>query len=149
MPLGAERITTTLDARLQTRVDAILAEQLRRLDTRNVRDAAAVVLDNRTGAVLAWVGIGYASTSRLPALLLAARQDDSVNPQRNTAGLAQALSQAGAPVVTRAFDRVNHATLVGAMAWPLRLLAPVLDEVTAFVAATPPASPSTPPAPAA
>ena len=93
--------------------------------------------------------IGYASTSRLPALLLAARQDDSVNPQRNTAGLAQALSQAGAPVVTRAFDRVNHATLVGAMAWPLRLLAPVLDEVTAFVAATPPASPSTPPAPAA
>ncbi|MCC6710233.1 MAG: penicillin-binding protein 1C [Gammaproteobacteria bacterium] len=72
------RITTTLDARLQTRVDAILAEQLRRLDTRNVRDAAAVVLDNRTGAVLAWVGAAGAA-SKAPAVdgVVAPRQAGS------------------------------------------------------------------------
>jgi penicillin-binding protein 1C len=75
---SGERVTTTLDARLQTRVDAILAEQLRRLDARNVRDAAAVVLDNGTGAVLAWVGAaGAASTAPAVDGVLAPRQAGS------------------------------------------------------------------------
>lgn len=57
-------MTTTLDAFMQKRVSAILDEQLRGLDARNVRDAAAVVLDNASGAVVAWVGAaGTASTA--------------------------------------------------------------------------------------
>jgi hypothetical protein len=37
------------------------------------------------------------------------------------------------------YDGVSHSSLIGAFAPPLRFLAPVLDDVTAFVEATPPA----------
>jgi penicillin-binding protein 1C len=75
---AGQRLTTTLDASLQMRVNAILAEQLRRLSERNVRDAAAVVLDNASGAVLAWVGAVGAS-SKAPAVdgVVAPRQAGS------------------------------------------------------------------------
>ncbi len=75
---AGERLTTTLDAQLQQRVSAILDEQLRRLDARNVRDAAAVVLDNASGAVLAWVGAA-GTTSKAPAVdgVVAPRQAGS------------------------------------------------------------------------
>jgi acetyl esterase/lipase len=66
-------------------------------------------------------------------LLIAARQDDVVNPQRNTVGLADALSARGQAVQVELFDGVGHATLIGAMAAPLRGLAPVLDTVVQFV----------------
>ncbi len=35
------------------------------------------------------------------------------------------------------YDALNHATTLGALAWPLRGLAPVLDDITAFIAAAP------------
>ncbi|MCY1548045.1 hypothetical protein D9M68_841320 [compost metagenome] len=66
-------------------------------------------------------------------LLLAARSDTAVNPQRNTLAMAQALQRRGTPVEVELFDRVNHATLIGAMAPPLRGLAPVLDRFSAFL----------------
>ena len=72
------RVTTTLDARFQTRVESILAEQLRHLRERNARDAAAVVLDNTSGAVLAWVGAaGPESTAPAVDGVIAARQAGS------------------------------------------------------------------------
>jgi penicillin-binding protein 1C len=46
----------TLDARLQSFVASRLQQHLRELAGRNVEDGAAVVLDNATGEVLAWVG---------------------------------------------------------------------------------------------
>ena len=49
-------IQTTLDARLQGFVTDRLGQHLRELSGRNVEDGAAVVLDNATGEVLAWVG---------------------------------------------------------------------------------------------
>ena len=67
------------------------------------------------------------------ALLLAARNDLLVNPQRNTVGLADALRERGAPVQVDLFDRVSHTTLMGAFAAPLRGLAPVLDRVSGFL----------------
>ena len=75
---AGQRLTTTLDARLQIRVNEILREQLRRLSDRNVRDGAAVVLDNASGAVLAWVGAAGA-LSQAPAVdgVVAARQAGS------------------------------------------------------------------------
>ncbi len=75
---AGQRVTTTLDARLQTRINDILAEQLRRLSARNVRDGAAVVLDNTSGAVLAWVGAAGAQ-STAPAVdgVVALRQAGS------------------------------------------------------------------------
>eukprot|EP01036_Dinobryon_divergens_P038213 gene38213-50118_t len=66
-------------------------------------------------------------------LLLAARSDTLVSPQRNTLAMAQALEQRGTPVELELFDRVSHTTLIGAMAPPLRGLAPVLDRFSQFL----------------
>lgn len=66
-------------------------------------------------------------------LLLAAKSDTLVNPQRNTLAMAQALQQRGTPVELELFDRVNHVTLIGAMAPPLRGLAPVLERFSGFL----------------
>ncbi len=47
---------TTLDAGLQRLARAALARQLAELRGRNVDDGAAIVIDNASGEVLAWVG---------------------------------------------------------------------------------------------
>ena len=51
-----ERVTSTLRAPLQRFAVQSLQQQLRELRGRNVEDGAVLVLDNATGAVLAWVG---------------------------------------------------------------------------------------------
>ena len=58
------RITTTLDAALQRRVADALRRQLLGLGGSRARDGSAVVIDNASGDVLAYVGgIGGASTA--------------------------------------------------------------------------------------
>ncbi len=47
---------TSLDLQLQTALEAEVRHTVALLKDRGVRQAAAVVLDNRTGGVLAWVG---------------------------------------------------------------------------------------------
>ncbi len=54
-PLPA-RVASTLRAPLQRFAVQTLAQHLRELQGRNVEDGAVLVLDNATGAVLAWVG---------------------------------------------------------------------------------------------
>ncbi len=66
-------------------------------------------------------------------LLLAAKSDTLVNPQRNTLAMAQALQARGTPVELELFERVSHVTLIGAMAPPLRGLAPVLERFSGFL----------------
>jgi penicillin-binding protein 1C len=51
-----QRVTTTLDARLQRLAHDALSRRLADLDNRNVRDGAALVVDNESGDVLAYVG---------------------------------------------------------------------------------------------
>lgn len=79
--------------------------------------------------------IHHVTADAPPALLIApaAGKDKLVNPQRNTGGLARALRALHRPVTERYFDKVSHATLVASLAGPLRMLAPTLDEVSAFV----------------
>ncbi|MDP3310709.1 MAG: alpha/beta hydrolase [Polaromonas sp.] len=77
--------------------------------------------------------MAHASKNSPPALLLAARGDTTVNPVRNTEALARRLQAAGVPVGLHVYDRVSHVTLVAALATPLRGLAPVLDDIAAFV----------------
>jgi penicillin-binding protein 1C len=48
-------LKTTLDPDLQRFVQQVLGQRVRTLATRGVRNAAALVVDNATGAVLAWV----------------------------------------------------------------------------------------------
>lgn len=74
----------------------------------------------------------------VPALLIVGAKDTRVNPVRNTRGLALALRQSGTPVRLREYENLTHETAVAALAWPLRGLAPVLDEVAEFVQATEP-----------
>ena len=58
------RITTTLDAQIQRAATQALRRQLEALGTDRVRDGAVVVVDNASGAVLAYVGgVGGGSTA--------------------------------------------------------------------------------------
>ncbi|MET0266869.1 MAG: alpha/beta hydrolase [Duganella sp.] len=70
-----------------------------------------------------------------PALLIAARSDKLVDPQRNTARLAKALRERQVPVKELTYDKVSHTTLIGSVAAPLRWLAPTLDDVADYVLA--------------
>ena len=83
--------------------------------------------------------IDYASAQSPRSFLAAAPEDPLINPQRNTVGLAARLRGAGASVELKLYPRVNHMTLVAAMAGPLTWLAPVLDDVLAFIEAGGPA----------
>lgn len=76
--------------------------------------------------------IEHIHESRVPAFIAAAASDNLVNPIRNSEQLAQKLQADGVPVRLRIYSAVNHITLIGAFAWPLRWLAPVLDDLTAF-----------------
>jgi acetyl esterase/lipase len=82
--------------------------------------------------------LGHASARAPRSFLGAAQTDALVNPQRNTVQLANRLREAGVPVDLHVYPGVDHLTLVGAIAWPLRGLAPVLDEVVRFIEATSP-----------
>jgi acetyl esterase/lipase len=77
--------------------------------------------------------LDYVRQGALPVFLGAARDDNLVNPQRNTVGLANRLQSVDAPVTLKLYDGVNHVTLVASMAWSLRWMSPVLDDVTGFV----------------
>ncbi len=60
---NARRVQTTLDARLQVLATDAIARQLSLLAGRNVHDGAALVIDNASGDVLAYVGNSGTSAS--------------------------------------------------------------------------------------
>jgi penicillin-binding protein 1C len=65
LTVPGERRVTTIDARLQALAVKSVSGRLATLSTRNVRDGAAIVVDNATGEVLAYVGsAGLNSRSR-------------------------------------------------------------------------------------
>jgi acetyl esterase/lipase len=80
--------------------------------------------------------IDYASHASPAAFLGAATSDDLVNPEKNTQQMTNKLRAAGVSVEMKIYPRVNHLTLIGAFSWPLSWLAPVADDVAAFVKAT-------------
>jgi acetyl esterase/lipase len=82
--------------------------------------------------------IDYALPGSPRTFLGAAKKDDLVNPQRNTVGLATRLQAADVPVRVRLYEHVNHMTLIGVFAQPLRWLAPALKDVATFVNAEAP-----------
>ncbi len=82
--------------------------------------------------------IEFGHLHAVPTFLGAPVNDHLVSPTRSTRSLAAKLAAAGTPVTLRMYERASHATLIGAFAPPLRWVGPVLDDVTAFIAATPP-----------
>lgn len=77
--------------------------------------------------------IAHVAADSIPSLLIAARKDTFVYPTVNTEPMAAKLKSVGADVTVDLHDHVNHVTLIGAMARPLRFLAPVEQEFTDFV----------------
>ncbi len=84
--------------------------------------------------------IALATAEAPPSFIGAARADAFVDPQRNSAQLAARLRALGVVVDERVYARANHLTLAAAFARPLRWIAPVLDDVVAFIERTPPAA---------
>jgi acetyl esterase/lipase len=77
--------------------------------------------------------VNHVGASAPPALLIAAKKDELVDPARNTGGLAARLRAAGVPVREMVVDGVGHATLAASLSSTLHGLAPTLDAIDAFV----------------
>ena len=77
--------------------------------------------------------IEFASAASPPTLLVTGDNDRVVNPG-NSARLGAKLRTAGVPVRSVTHPGVSHAALVGALAAPLRSIAPVLEDIRQFVA---------------
>ena len=77
----------------------------------------------------------YAGPGSRRSFLAAPESDDIVDPERNTHQLADKLAANGVAVTYNSYPRVSHVTLIGAMGRPLRWLAPVLDDIDAFIGA--------------
>jgi len=89
--------------------------------------------------------IAYVGAASPPAFIAAPVNDKVVSPLRSARAIAARLQAVDARVTLRMYDGVSHASLIGAFAPPLRFLAPVFDDVAAFVDATPPAGAGAPP----
>ena len=76
--------------------------------------------------------IHYASAAAPPMLLLTGSDDSIVDPG-NSRRLADSLRPRGVPVREIVYPGLGHLSLAGALAKPLRWIAPVLDDVTAFI----------------
>ena len=71
--------------------------------------------------------------ARLPPVLLLTAPDDTTVRPGNSERLAAKLRAAGGEVKEISYSGLDHRRIVGALAAPLRGLAPVLADVTAFV----------------
>jgi acetyl esterase/lipase len=77
--------------------------------------------------------IDFVSASAPHSFLAVSRFDVLVDPERNTKKLAEKLNSLGVEVTLKEYSSTSHSTIVGAFARPLRFIAPVLDDVVAFV----------------
>ena len=60
---GAQKATSTIDGQLQKFASDVLSYQLRAISSQNVRDGAALVINNKTGEILAYVANSGADSS--------------------------------------------------------------------------------------
>jgi acetyl esterase/lipase len=77
--------------------------------------------------------ITYASAAAPPMLLLAGRDDDTVEPA-NTLRLAARLRAVGATVTDELYPNIGHKTLIAAFARPFTFLAPAREATLHFIA---------------
>lgn len=75
--------------------------------------------------------INYVDGSGPPMLLVTGGGDTTVDPANSTR-LAERIRQKGGTAEVKVYDRVGHIAIVGALAAPLRHLAPVLDDMDRF-----------------
>lgn len=110
------QITSTLDATLQRFATQTLQQHLRELQGRHVEDGAVVVLDNRSGEVLAWVGSSGA--------LSAASEVDGVTAPRQAGSTlkpflyAQAIAERRLTAASLLEDAPTHIPTAGGLYIP-------------------------------
>jgi acetyl esterase/lipase len=83
--------------------------------------------------------ITYADGTAPPMLLATGRLDTVVSPG-NTRRLAARIRAHGGRAETEYYTLLGHITLIGSFAAPLRLILPVIDDVTRFLSAPAPAA---------
>ncbi|HEY2884268.1 MAG TPA: alpha/beta hydrolase [Rhizomicrobium sp.] len=76
--------------------------------------------------------ISFVTGKQAPSLLITARRDLVVSPG-NSRRMAEKIRAHGGVVEERTYGGVGHLTLIGAFAPGLRLLAPVMRDITQFV----------------
>jgi acetyl esterase/lipase len=79
--------------------------------------------------------ISHVMAGAPPALLVTGTDDDTVDPG-NAGRLAARLRASGDDATVVTYPWIGHLGIIGAFAWPLRFLAPVLRDVDAFIART-------------
>ncbi len=75
--------------------------------------------------------INFVDAFAPPVFLATGKNDRTVEPG-NTIRLTERIRCLGGKAEMKLYDQVDHRTLVGALARPLRFLAPVLDDVVGF-----------------
>lgn len=75
--------------------------------------------------------VNFARADAPPLLLLWGEDDETVGP-RNLANMEAAVRNAGGAVETKIYPGVDHIEILLALSRPLRGVAPVLEDVTAF-----------------
>lgn len=78
--LDSPVIITTLDPELERFVQAVLRRTLAALSTRGVHDGAALVVDNQTGAVLAWAVAPQRSATDIDPVLTPRQPGSTLKP---------------------------------------------------------------------
>ena len=78
--LQGRRFATTLDAPLERFVQRVLRRRVAALRARGVRDGAALVVDNRSGAVLAWVDAPRVSATDLDPVRVPRQPGSTLKP---------------------------------------------------------------------
>lgn len=74
------QLHTTLDSHLQRRVQTLLDNRLHDLQSRHVRHGAALVVDNVSGEVLAWVNGGDFATNQIDAVTTPRQPGSTLKP---------------------------------------------------------------------
>lgn len=84
--------------------------------------------------------ITYVTGDAPPMLLLTGDDDTTVKP-KNSRNLAASVQAAGGRATLKEYDGVGHLRIIGAIAWPMRFVAPTLEDVDAFFQGLLPAEP--------
>jgi predicted esterase len=84
-------------------------------------------------ALAAAMPVHHVSADAPPMLLASGARDRAVLP-RNTVRLAAALRAKGVPVTERHYRGIGHKLVLGALARPLQVAAPVLGDCLRFIA---------------
>ena len=102
------------------------------IQDRDAREVFGATADDPTGQPISYVDGG-----NRPMLLLAGVDDETVLP-RNTTALAATIRARGGPVVSKVYPGVGHVGMVLALTPGFQNRAPVLADIEAFIATTPP-----------